>query len=253
VISLIEGQEELSLDEPRTRTVRIKHIVGYPYGMITGWRQKTTPDGRLVYEENGRPVQSDAYEILGYGVPDFTGGLENTFTWKNINLSFLIDFKSGGDIYSGTNVRLTGEGMTEWTLQGREGEEPLTVDGAIQTGETSEGEPIYEDFNYTLLPSEASSYWYYLSVRAGENFTYSASYVKLRQLTLGYSFPQSLIGNTPFTNITVSFVGRNLWVIHKDTPNIDPEASYTSNNSQGMDYFGAIPTRSWGFNLRLGF
>ncbi len=92
-----------------------------------------------------------------------------------------------------------------------------------------------------------------LGSRAGENFTYDASYVKLRQLTLGYSFPRKLLANTPFQNITVSFVGRNLWIISKNTPNIDPESSYTSNNSQGMDYFGAVPVRSWGFNLRLGF
>jgi hypothetical protein len=215
--------------------------------------QKTTPDGRLVYEEDGGPVQSDAYEIIGYGVPDFTGGLENTFTWKGINLSFLIDFKAGGDIYSGTNVRLTSTGLTEVSLQGREGKEPLSVEGAIQTGETADGEPIYEDFSYTMTPNEARTYWSQLSTRAGENFTYDASFVKLRQLTLGYNFPQSLIGNTPFTTISLSFVGRNLWIIHKNTPNIDPEASYTSSNSQGMDYFGALPVRSWGFNLRLGF
>ncbi len=159
VVSLIEGAEELSLEEPRTRTVRIKHIVGYPYGMITGWTQKQTPDGRLVYEDDGGPVQSDEYNIIGYGVPDFTGGIDNSFTFKNFNLSFLIDFKSGGDIYSGTNVRLTQTGLTELSLEGREGKEPLSVTGAIQTGETTDGEPIYEDFNYTMSPNEARNYW----------------------------------------------------------------------------------------------
>jgi hypothetical protein len=62
-----------------------------------------------------------------------------------------------------------------------------------------------------------------------------------------------MLSKTPFVNITVSFVGRNLWIISKNTPNIDPESSYTSSNSQGLDYFGQPSVRSWGFNLRLGF
>jgi hypothetical protein len=228
-------------------------MVGYPFGMLTGWVQKKTPDGRLVYEEDGRPVRSDAYEIIGYGVPDFTGGLENTFTWKSINLSFLIDFKSGGDIYSGTNTRLTQTGLTEITLQGREGKEPLSVEGAIQVGETGTGDPVYDDFSYTMTPSEAANYWSNLASRSTDQFTYDASYIKLRQLTLGYSFPQSMIAKTVMTNLTISFVGRNLWIIKKNTPNIDPESSYTSSNSQGLDYFGYPSVRSWGFNRRVGF
>jgi hypothetical protein len=221
--------------------------------MLTGWVQKTTPDGTPVFEENGAPVQSDAFEIIGYGVPDFTGGLENSFTFKNINLSFLIDFKSGGDIFSGTNVRLTQTGLTEISTIGREVNDPLSVSGAIQTGEDANGEPIYAPFDKTLTPDEARNYWNQLANRATDQFTYDASYVKLRQLTLGYSFPRSLLSNTPFVNLTVSFVGRNLWIISKNTPNIDPESSYTSSNSQGLDYFGQPSVRSWGFNLRMGF
>jgi TonB-linked SusC/RagA family outer membrane protein len=253
VEELIEGNDELSLEEPRTRTVRVKHIVGYPYGMLTGWVQKTTPDGTPVYESNGAPVRSDAYEIIGYGVPDFTGGLENSFTWKNINLSFLIDFKSGGNIFSGTNVRLTQTGLTEITLEGRDPSDPKSVSGAIQTGEDANGDPIYAPFDYTMTPDESRNYWNQLANRATDEFTYDASYVKLRQLTLGYSFPRSVLANTPFVNLTLSFVGRNLWIISKNTPNIDPESSYTSSNSQGLDYFGQPSVRSWGFNLRMGF
>ncbi len=253
VVSLLEGIDEVSLEEPRTRTVRVKHIAGYPYGMLTGWVQKKTPDGRLVYKSNGEPVRSDLYEIIGYGVPDFTGGLENTFTWKGFNLSFLIDFKYGGDIYSGTNVRLTQAGLTKVTLQGREGQEPIQVSGAIQSGVTAEGEPIYENFNYTLAPNEAANYWYQMGIWASDKFTYDASFVKLRQLTLGYNFSSSLLSKTPFNSISLSIVGRNLWIIHKNTPNIDPESSYSNSNSQGLDYFAMPPVRSYGFNLKLGF
>ena len=108
----------------------IKHIVGHPYGMITGITQKRDPSGNLVFDAaNGHLLADANYQILGNGVPDFTGGLNNSFTWKNLNLTFLIDFKSGGDIYSGTNVRMTQAGFTKQSLIGREGEAPLTLTG----------------------------------------------------------------------------------------------------------------------------
>src|SRR5262249_30555236 len=119
IVSLIEGQTELSVEEPRTRTVFIKHIVGHPYGMITGQNQKIDPaSGLPVFDADGAPITDGSYNIIGKGVPDFTGGLNNSLTWKNLNLSFLIDFKSGGDIYSGTNVRMTEAGFTKQTLLG---------------------------------------------------------------------------------------------------------------------------------------
>ena len=84
-------------------------------------------------------------------------------------------------------------------------------------------------------------------------YTYDASYVKLRQLTLGYNFQNTLLSKTPIENLTISFVGRDLWIIHKNTPNIDPESSYTNSNSQGLDFFGMPSVRSWDFNLRMEF
>ena len=248
VISLIEGQTEVTGEEPRTRTVFIKHIVGQPYGMITGIAQKRDPAGNLVYNEtNGAPVSSGVYTILGSGVPDFTGGINNAFTWKNLNLTFLIDFKSGGDIYSGTNVRMTQAGFTKQTLLGREGEAPLTITGVSQDGTN------FKPFTKTLTPGEARNYWNQLGNNAQENFVYDASFVKLRQVTLGYNLPKKIWGKLPLRNLTLSFVGRNLAILHKNTPNIDPESSYTSGNSQGLDYFGMPAARTFGFNLRAIF
>ncbi|HEX8038144.1 MAG TPA: SusC/RagA family TonB-linked outer membrane protein [Chryseosolibacter sp.] len=253
VVSLIEGQTELVGEEPRTRTVFIKHIVGYPYGMITGKIQLRDPNGNLVYDADGAPITDESYQIIGRGVPDFTGGLNNSLTYKHINLSFLIDFKSGGDIYSGTNVRMTQSGFHKQTLQGREGEAPLTVTGVIQNGTDANGDPIYEPFSKTLTPGEAANYWGLLGDRASERFVYDASFVKLRQVTLGYSIPREWISETPIQNVTLSFVGRNLAILNKNVDNIDPESSYTSSNSQGLDYFGMPASRTYGFNLRVTF
>jgi TonB-linked SusC/RagA family outer membrane protein len=249
VISLIEGQKELQAgDGPRTETVFIKHIVGYPYGMITGIRQARDPQGNLVYdEENGAPIAGTTFDIIGKGVPDFTGGINNSFTWKGLNLTFLVDFKSGGDIYSGTNVRMTQAGFTKRTLQGRAGEAPLTITGVSPDGTG------FKPFTKTLTPGEAQNYWGQLGSRAQENFMYDASYAKLRQLTLGYNIPSKIWGNAPIRGLMVSFVARNLAILYKNTENIDPESNYSSANAQGLDYFGMPASRTYGFNIRATF
>ena len=104
-------------------------------------------------------------------------------------------------------------------------------------------------------PNEARNYWgWAYPNRCTDKFTYDASYVKLRQLVLGYSFPLRMISKTPFTksNIVISQEGI-FGFIHKNTPNIDPESTYTNSNSQGLDYFAMPAVRSWGFNLRMEF
>jgi hypothetical protein len=259
VIKLIQGNNELIVEEPRTRTVFVKHIVGQPFGMLSGWVQQRSPDGQLVFESNGAPVQSAKMEILGNGIPDWTGGLNNSLSYKNFNLGFLIDFKLGGDIYSGTNVRLTQWGLHKQSVIGREGQEPLTVNGVTQVLADGKpvvdagGNPVYEPLSLTLTPQQAQNYWNQMGNRVQDHFVYDASFAKLRQLTFGYSFPSSVLGRTPFKTLSLSFVGRNLSILWKKTENIDPESSYSSGNGQGLDYFGMPRTRSFGFDLRVGF
>ncbi|WP_026462426.1 SusC/RagA family TonB-linked outer membrane protein [Adhaeribacter aquaticus] len=253
VEKLVEGNSEMIVEEPRTRTTFVKHIVGQPFGVITGWVQKRSPDGQPVYEANGSPVQSDKMQIIGNGVPDFTGGLTNTLSYKNFELGFLVDLKMGGDIYSGTNLRLTQWGLTKQSLQGREGEAPLTVKGVIQKSVDTNGSPVYEPFEKTLTPLEARNYWNNLGERVQDHWVYDASYAKLRQVTFGYNLPSSLVSKTPFQSLGISFVGRNLAILWKNVPNIDPESTYSSGNGQGLDFFGMPITRTFGFNLRASF
>lgn len=247
VVSLIEGQTRLFVEEPRTRSVGIFHVVGQPYGMILGTKQRTDPSGNLVYDSSGAPLTDNKFEILGNGVPDFTGGLNNSLTWKNLNFSFLIDFKQGGDIYSGTNVRMTQAGFTKQTLLGREGEAPLVV-----TGVTADG-TNFKPFTKTLTPGEAANYWNQLGNRAQERFVYDASFIKLRQVTLGYTLPAKIFNNTPIRTVMLSFVARNLAILKKNVENIDPESGYSSSNGQGLDYFGMPASRTYGLNLRATF
>jgi TonB-linked SusC/RagA family outer membrane protein len=255
VISLIEGVTELVGEEPRTRNIFIKHIVGYPFGMITGREQMLSPSGQPVFFDDGRPVAAPGLVPLGNGIADWTGGVNNTFTYKGINLSFLIDFKIGGDIVSGTNMRLTSWGLSQQSLIGREGATPLHVKGVVNMG--TDDEPVYEPIDRDLTPNEARGYWQSVQGEANpipKMFMYDASFVKLRQLTLGYSFPRTLLSHTPFQDVIVSFVGRNLLILHKNIDNVDPESSYSNNaGAQGLEYFAMPATRSYGFNVKLGF
>lgn len=248
VVSIIEGQDELFVEETRTRFAGVFHIVGEPYGTIKGQIQKRSPDGQLVYDVSGSPVTTGDYQIIGNGVPDFTGGLNNDFSWRNFTLGALIDFKSGGDIYSGTNLRMTQAGFTKQSLVGRDGEQPLMINGVV---ETSPG--VFEPVNRQLTGGEVPRYYGRLGENVQDHWIYDASFIKLRQVVLTYDIPKSLIDRTPLQGASLSFVGRNLAVIHSNVDNIDPEATYTSSNGQGLDYFGMPAVRSYGFNLNVKF
>lgn len=255
VVSLVEGVTELTAEEPRTRNVFIKHIVGYPFGEITGRVQQTDPNGNLIFQSDGRPVASTTYVPIGNGIADWTGGFNNSFTYKGVNLGFLIDFKIGGDIFSGTNNRLTQWGLHQQSLIGREGETPLHVTGVVNTG--TNDAPVYAPIDRNLTPDEARNYWNSVggeSTAISQMFIYDASFAKLRQLVIGYNLPRTLLSKTPFQKVTVSFVARNLAILKKNIDNVDPESAYSTNaGAQGLEYFAMPTTRSYGFNLNLGF
>ena len=244
VISLIEGSTELVFEESRTRTTYIKHIVGNQYGTITGVTQKMI-NGQPVFNAEGLPVRNDNYETIGSSVASFTGGINNNFSYKGFNLSFLIDFKVGGNIHSGTNQRLDQWGFSQNSLQGRDGEAPLSISGVNE-----KGEPL----KLTLTANQARNYWNALGDRNAAAYIYSASFAKIRQLTFGYNLPSKTVSKTPFQAIGFSIVARNLAVLWKKIPNIDPESTYSFNGgAQGLEYFALPATRNIGLNLNVTF
>ena len=251
VINLGKGVNEMTIDNPRTRTVFVKHIVGQPFAMITGYVQKTDDNGNKVYDANGQPVRSDDFSILGNGYPDLTGGLSNSITFKGITLSLLFDFKTGGEIYSGTNVRLTQFGLTKRTLTDREG--GMHVEGVRQTGVDADNKPVYKPLSMNLNQQQIHDYWYNIGECDQASFMYDASFIKLRQLEIGYRLPSDILKKSPLNLVELSIVSRNLAILYSKVENIDPESSYNVSNARGLDYFGLPGTRTYGINLKVVF
>ncbi|MDR1417245.1 MAG: SusC/RagA family TonB-linked outer membrane protein [Prevotellaceae bacterium] len=245
VVYLGEGVERLSIDgaESGPGNVTVQNIVGQSYGELVGYKYKRL-NGEIVHKD-GIPQREDEVSNLGSGVHKWMGGWRNRLTYKNITLDFLLDFKFGGKLYSGTNWYLTYYGMHQQTLQGRE------TSGAG----TIIGEGVKEDGSKNDVPVSAQVYWRGLANNnIGEAFIYNASFIKLREVSLGYDFSQSMLSKQRFVKgLNVSLVARNLWTILKYTDNIDPESAYNNANGQGLEFNGYPATRSIGFNVNIKF
>ena len=218
------------------------------YSMIVGSAHQRI-NGQKVYDANGLPVVDNKSRVLGSGIHPYTGGIKNNFFWKNFNLGMLVDFKFGGDIFTGTNSTTYANGMHKATLEGRES--GLTVSGVDVNGDPQTWNIAPDDPNNTGLVT-VQDYYGRLSTIA-EYFVQDASFIKLREINLGYQLPQRLIGQTPLSGASVSFVARNLWLIYSETDNVDPESTYNTSNGQGLEWFGVPQTKSFGLNLNLQF
>ncbi len=241
VTNLGEGVNSIQIDRTIMSTAFIHHELGQPASVIKGFAYKRDGEGNIVFGANGLPLQGD-FVVLGNGVHDFTGGFNNNFRWRNLSLGVLIDFKTGGEIFSATNAHATLFGQHKNTLEGRE-------DGLVGKGVTETGEPNTFRFNNDNL----LSYYSHLFSNIGEAFVYDADFVKLRQVILTFELPKKWLGKAPIAGISISAVGRNLALLYSKIPNIDPESTYNNSNAQGLELASVPQTRSFGFNLNMKF
>ncbi len=245
-----EAIQFLNLDESRARGgERVRHILGEQLGTLVGWKHRTNAAGQKFYDANGYPVRSAVPEIVGIGRHPISAGFSNTLKYKNISMSFLIDVRSGGSIFSGTNLFAYRTGLHNETLAGREGN--LTVTGVLFDVATNKETDT--QVNITIPKDRIDDYYSAYSAIT-ENVVYNASFAKLRELSIGYRLPKSLLAKTPFESASVSVVGRNLALLWSNVPNIDPESGYTvASGAQGLEYFAMPQTRNFGVNLSLNF
>lgn len=215
----------------------IYHEVGEPYGIIKGFSYKRNDKGEIMYKD-GLPMKGEIKK-LGESVSPYSLGFTNSFSYKGFNLSFLIDAKIGGELFSMTNDHMYAFGRHVNTLPGRE-------DGIVARGVKEDG-VTPNDVNVDAMT-------YYMAV-AGitEEFVYDASFVKLRELSIGYTFPQKWVRRLGMSGLSLSLVGRNLWNIYDKLPLVDPESSFNIGNGQGFESYGMPGSRSIGFNLNVKF
>lgn len=280
VVSLIEGVERFELR--RWFNLGVYAEVGQPFGVIRGNGWLTDSEGNRLVDGSSGEILYEENALLGNAEPDWLGGLRNSFTYKGFDLSFLLDFKYGGDLYSATMLKTTNRGNPTITLYGRDDyyfsdiilgesdDERMGIGlyghdysdderpkGAIyenayigvkdpETGEWVAGEPndIY------IAPQE----YFYNILENQKRIIYDASFVKLREVILGYNLPSGIMNRLPFDRIKVSLVGRNLAILHQNTPiGIDPESGTTSGAGQGIEYGTFLSTATYGFNIKLSF
>ncbi|MCG8476748.1 MAG: SusC/RagA family TonB-linked outer membrane protein [Cytophagales bacterium] len=234
VISLVDGVNSLRLAEARG-DIRIEAQPGRPYGEIIGKTIKRNEAGQLILDDKNLPKEGD-HKTLGNILPDWTGGVFNSFRYKNFSLNALIDIKSGGDIVSMTNQAAYANGNHKETLAGREG-------GVKVTGVDKNGKPV-------SATVEAEDY-YRVMARDVSNFVYDASFIRLKELSITYNLPKSIIEKTPIQSASFSVVGGNLFYLYEDVPNVNPEGGENSTDRIGIEY-GSMPSiRTYGFNLKV--
>ena len=179
---------------------------------------------------------------VGNANPDWTGGWSNTFRYKNLSLNVLIDTKQGGKIVSFTDAVLSGYGSTARTLAGREG-------GIVFPGVLDSGERNTKEIN-------AETLWTTLGGRnnpVGEVFVYDASFIRLKEISLSYSFPKSVLGKLPFTGLSLGIYGKNLCYLQNKAGIFDPEMTVGTGNNQALEAFALPSTHSFGINLNVSF
>ena len=246
VITLVKENPDLTYNLTSGWSgLQIQAKEGEAFGMYgTGWA--TTEDGQYIIDPETGLREVETNKRLGDIAPKWMMGLNNSFTYKGINLSFLIDIRKGGVMYSGTASSLRYAGLAKETLAHRG--ETFIDQGVILQGDTY--------VPNTVPVQDMQTYWQHIAKTSNtEGNVFDASYIKLRELRVGYQLPTSWARKISMQRAEIAFEGRNLWIIKDHVPHVDPEASMYGVNSaaEGVEFNSVPSTKSLGINLRLNF
>ncbi len=286
VVKLADGVPYLDISNIGGGGAKIQAVEGRPMGDIYVQVPQMNENGEYLVSDKGLYMNQTELQRVGNINPDGVGGLFSSFSYKNIFLDFSIDFRIGGDVINEMYQYSTASGLTPESLQFRDTEHgglsyyypgnnnasgvPVQVDPSLGAGPN--GETVYHDG--VILPGVVAStgekntriipagYYYNQTYNWGtqpEQLTYrhsvfDNSYVKLRELTIGYQFPEKLISKLGMTRLSVSVFGRNLFYFYKALKNYDAESSVgTSWASQAVVGGSTTATRNFGVSLRASF
>ncbi len=238
VLSLIEGVSEVSLESAFTG-IGGYAIVGEPLGVLYGSKWERNEQGQFLIGADGLPILQEKQGNIGNPYPTWLGNVRNTFTYKGVSLTALLDIRRGGAIWNGTYARLQRLGVTQ---ESADRERTYVIPGVLEDGTPN---------NIAIPAVDYYSFYVGDSGGAAEEFVENVNWVRLRELGLSYRFK---VGRKFLDYVDVSFTGRNLW-LNTNYKGVDPETSLTGagSNLQGFDYFNNPGTRSYIFGVNIGF
>lgn len=246
VVELAEGIEDIGLNGFTSTSVDV--VPGMPFSVIFGDGFQRDDNDNLLIGPNGWPLAEPTKKVLGDPNPDYTAGVRNTFVYKGISLSALLDIRQGGDMWCGTCGIMDYFGTSEQSATERN--DVVVFEGVLADG-TPNNIPVA-----LANPADGSNAYYRVRYGFGgitEMNVYDASWVRLREVTLGYSLPSSVFANSFLEGARISLTGRNLW-LKTDYPGIDPETNLTgASNGYGLDYFNMPNTKSYVATVNLSF
>ena len=255
VLKLEEGLDEFLINS--IYSVDLVAQVGQPVGVFKAPKYATDAEGHVIVNAQGIPTASADKEVIGNIQPDFVTGLTNQFTYKNFGLSFTMDYRQGGKMYSYTKRLMEFVGnSTNTTYNDRQ---PFVVPNSVrQDGFDDDGNPVYVENDVPVNLNNVTEYFNSATNLAMERgHVIDRTFFKLREVVLSYNVPKAVLGDSFISNLNVSLVGRNLLLWTPASNNIiDPEVTaYNGSSVQAFTgEFAVGPTvRSYGISLKAGF
>jgi TonB-linked SusC/RagA family outer membrane protein len=218
-------------------------VEGQQLGDVYSRGYQRDAKGNVLVDATGMPlITAGTTVLLGNTRPDWIGGISNSFKYKKFTANFLISAQVGGIVSSFTNAVIYADGVVEQTLAGRS--------GFVFPGVNADGTPNIKSIT-------AESYWKKVGGRntpVGEVFTYDATNIRMREISLSYALPNNLLKKSPFQAASISLVGRNLFFLMNKAEGFDPELTAGAQNTTvGLESFAMPSTRQVGLNLNLSF
>ena len=276
VENLLQGMELLYVTDVQIGGVKAASVNNGNFMALTGNKWKRTDDGKVILDATtGLPTYtSNGTEFVGNREPNMSGGWNNTIQYKNWNLSMLWDFRFGGAIYNGTEYDLTVNGLSTRT----QNRDKLEITGVVPDGTDASGNTIYKDAtftfeagkNYDILNPDGTvktarngnqiiqDYYSNIYTKESSNFITKTNWMRLRSISLSYTFDKSLLAKTKFIKgCSINVTGNNL-LLFTNYKGLDPENSVagsgvTGSSSTGIDYCGVPSTASMSFGINLTF
>ena len=248
VMDLPEGVDEIVMGS--NWGLKLTAREGEPLGTFRGL--SAVYEGDKLVLDSGLPQSETEESSLGSINPDWTGGILNSFKFGNFDLNFLIDAKMGGDLFSVSYMFGRYAGVLEETLKGRntleEIAEGYAFDGVVDNGDGT--------FSPNTVKVDAATWnaYYYNGYAGHDRAIFDASFVKLREASLSYTFNKNILNKLPFENLSLGVYGTNLAILFSNVPHIDPETSFNDNPATRGFEFGQLPSaRTVGVRLNASF